>query len=72
MRDFYGEWNRMSKWNARLRWFALGWIGFVAVLVVSAICATIYVGATSSPEDIGRFFGSIISGFQEGQSDGNG
>lgn len=65
MRDFDKEWERMRKRHDRLGRFVLGWIGFVAVLILTVIGFTIYLGATLEPEDVGRFFGRIVSGFEE-------
>lgn len=66
MDDFDARMKKMRKQHERFSRFvfALIAISFLATLV--GIGSIIYFGVTTSPEDIGAFFGRIVAGYENG------
>jgi len=64
----------MNDWNARMRAhqrFELAiklWVLFVFLLMIAIVGSVIYVAANTSPQEVGAFFGEIVSGFKAAAS----
>lgn len=66
MHDFDKQRKRIQRQGRIIRLFALGWMVFVALLIIGGIGGAIYLAATTDASELAKDAGSLVRDFNEG------
>lgn len=66
MYDFEKRRNHIQRQGRIIRLFALGWMVFVALLILGIIGGTIYLATTTDVSELAKDAGSLVRDFNEG------